>query len=74
MISLSFECIYPLFDIFSRHSPGFALTVDGNFWGKLNTVHNRDTHTVNFSGTRILGNDIPPDLMVDPPNTYSKYH
>ncbi|KAH9966801.1 hypothetical protein BC827DRAFT_1178475 [Russula dissimulans] len=40
-------------------------TVDGNFWGKLTIVHDGDTHTMDFSGTRILGDDVTPDLMVD---------
>src|SRR6266404_1756251 len=40
-------------------------TVDGMFWGKLMTVHEGDTHTMDFSGTRLLGEDVTPDLMVD---------
>jgi hypothetical protein len=39
--------------------------VDGIFWGKLNIVHDGDTHTMDFSGTRLLGEDVTPDLMVD---------
>lgn len=39
-------------------------TVDGKFWGKLDIVHSGDTHTMEFSGTRL-----PPDqdynFMVD---------
>ncbi|KAJ3551115.1 hypothetical protein NM688_g4923 [Phlebia brevispora] len=38
--------------------------VDGQFWGKLNIVHSGDTHEVEFTGTRIVG-DIPPDLLID---------
>lgn len=40
-------------------------TVDGMFWGKLNIVHDGDTHTMDFSGTRLLGEDVNPELMVD---------
>lgn len=41
-------------------------TVDGQFWGKLNIVHQGDTHTMEFSGTRIVNEeDISPDLLVD---------
>ncbi|KAI0283044.1 hypothetical protein BGY98DRAFT_952691 [Russula aff. rugulosa BPL654] len=39
--------------------------VDGNFWGKLTIVHDGDNHTMDFSGTRLLGEDVTPDLMVD---------
>ena len=28
-----------------------GMTVDGNFWGKLNIVHNGDTYTMDFSRT-----------------------
>jgi hypothetical protein len=27
--------------------------VDGKFWGKLDIVHSGDTHTLEFSGTRL---------------------
>jgi len=40
-------------------------TVDGMFWGKLTIVHDGDTHNMDFSGTRLLGEDVTPDLMVD---------
>ncbi|KAI0065379.1 hypothetical protein BV25DRAFT_1821776 [Artomyces pyxidatus] len=40
-------------------------TVDGMFWGKLDIVHDGDTHKMEFSGTRLLADDVPPDLMVD---------
>ncbi|GJE86919.1 hypothetical protein PsYK624_030020 [Phanerochaete sordida] len=41
-------------------------TVDGQFWGKLNIVHQGDTHTMEFSGTRIVNEDeVSPDLLVD---------
>lgn len=41
-------------------------TVDGSFWGKLDIVHQGDTHTMEFSGTRIANSeDVSPDLMVD---------
>lgn len=41
-------------------------TVDGQFWGKLNIVHQGDTHTMEFSGTRIVNEEeISPDLLID---------
>ncbi|KAI0302176.1 hypothetical protein BC826DRAFT_502836 [Russula brevipes] len=40
-------------------------TVDGMFWGKLTIVHEGDSHSMDFSGTRLLGEDVNPDLMVD---------
>jgi hypothetical protein len=40
-------------------------TVDGMFWGKLTIVHDGDNHNMDFSGTRLLGEDVTPDLMVD---------
>ncbi|KAI0690567.1 hypothetical protein BC835DRAFT_1407485 [Cytidiella melzeri] len=41
-------------------------TVDGQFWGKLNIVHQGDTHTMEFTGTRIINEDeVSPDLLVD---------
>ncbi|KAH9001135.1 hypothetical protein EDB92DRAFT_1824976 [Lactarius akahatsu] len=40
-------------------------TVDGMFWGKLVIVHDGDNHTMDFTGTRLLGEDVTPDLMVD---------
>ncbi|KAG2158181.1 uncharacterized protein EDB93DRAFT_1077407 [Suillus bovinus] len=39
--------------------------VDGQFWGKLNIVHDGGTHTVDFTGTRILNPDVPPDMLFD---------
>ncbi|KAG2157169.1 hypothetical protein DEU56DRAFT_921120 [Suillus clintonianus] len=39
--------------------------VDGQYWGKLNIVHDGDTHTVDFTGTRIVNPDVPPDLLFD---------
>jgi hypothetical protein len=39
--------------------------VDGQFWGKLNIVHSGDTHTVDFTGTRMVNPDISPDLLID---------
>lgn len=41
-------------------------TVDGMFWGKLDIVHDGDTHKMEFSGTRLTNTqEISPDLMVD---------
>lgn len=41
-------------------------TVDGAFWGKLDIVHDGDTHKMEFSGTRINNADnVSQDLMVD---------
>ncbi len=40
-------------------------TVDGLFWGKLSIVHQGDDHSMEFSGTRILNEDVSPDLLVD---------
>lgn len=40
-------------------------TVDGAFWGKLDIVHDGDTHKMDFSGTRIMNPDVSLDLMVD---------
>ncbi|KAF9052839.1 hypothetical protein BJ165DRAFT_1443429 [Panaeolus papilionaceus] len=40
--------------------------VDGVFWGKLDIVHSGETHTLEFSGTRLPGGEqIPPDIMID---------
>ncbi|KAI0797981.1 hypothetical protein C8Q75DRAFT_801883 [Abortiporus biennis] len=40
--------------------------VDGSFWGKLDIIHQGDTHTMEFSGTRIANSEeVPQDLMVD---------
>ncbi|KAH9951988.1 hypothetical protein B0H21DRAFT_715207 [Amylocystis lapponica] len=40
-------------------------TVDGAFWGKLDIVHDGDTHKMDFSGTRIMNPEVTPDLIVD---------
>ena len=40
-------------------------TVDGLFWGKLAIIHEGDNHSMEFSGTRLLAEDLTPDLMVD---------
>lgn len=40
--------------------------VDGMFWGKLDIVHSGDTHTMEFSGTRLPpGHEYSPDLLID---------
>lgn len=39
--------------------------VDGSFWGKLDIVHDGDTHKMEFSGTRIANNEYSPDFLVD---------
>ncbi|KAF9265414.1 hypothetical protein L218DRAFT_956998 [Marasmius fiardii PR-910] len=41
-------------------------TVDGMFWGKLDIVHDGDTHTMEFSGTRLVNQDqYSPEFMFD---------
>ena len=45
-------------------------TMDGNFWGKLNIVHDGDTYTMDFSRTRLHGENITPDLIVPLVNPY----
>lgn len=40
-------------------------TVDGAFWGKLDIVHDGDTHKMEFSGTRLPDQSYNPDLFVD---------
>ncbi|EAU88488.1 hypothetical protein CC1G_04194 [Coprinopsis cinerea okayama7 len=42
-------------------------TVDGMFWGKLDIVHQGDTHKMEFSGARLPPNDdvLTPEFMVD---------
>ncbi|GBE81935.1 hypothetical protein BKA93DRAFT_903120 [Sparassis latifolia] len=41
-------------------------TVDGSFWGKLDIVHDGDTHKMDFSGARIANaQDVSQDLIVD---------
>ncbi|KAG1762066.1 hypothetical protein EDD22DRAFT_1029270 [Suillus occidentalis] len=39
--------------------------VDGQYWGKLNIVHDGGTHTVDFIGTRIVNPDVLPDMLFD---------
>ncbi|KAL0946840.1 hypothetical protein HGRIS_013008 [Hohenbuehelia grisea] len=40
-------------------------TVDGMFWGKLDIVHSGDTHTMEFSGTRLNSSEFSPEVMFD---------
>ena len=41
-------------------------TVDGAFWGKLDIVHDGDTHKMEFSGTRIQNTEnVSTDLIID---------
>ncbi|TRM62470.1 hypothetical protein BD626DRAFT_548391 [Schizophyllum amplum] len=39
--------------------------VDGQFWGKLDVVHNGDVHKMEFSGTRIANPDLNPEVLFD---------
>ncbi|KAF9246303.1 hypothetical protein BU15DRAFT_85076 [Melanogaster broomeanus] len=39
--------------------------VDGMFWGKLSIVHSGDTHTVDFTGTRMNDPEITPEFLFD---------
>lgn len=39
--------------------------VDGMFWGKLDIVHNGDTHKMEFSGTRLQSDEYTPEFMFD---------
>jgi hypothetical protein len=40
--------------------------VDGMFWGKLDIIHSGDTHTMEFSGTRLPpGQEYNPDMLID---------
>ena len=39
--------------------------VDGVFWGKLDIVHNEETHKMEFSGTRMKNQTYNPDILVD---------
>jgi hypothetical protein len=40
--------------------------VDGQFWGKLDIVHQSDTHKLDFSGTRLPpGEEYSADVMFD---------
>jgi hypothetical protein len=40
-------------------------TVDGTFWGKLVIVHDGDNHNMEFTGTRIVGDEMTPSMLVD---------
>ncbi|KAH8116935.1 hypothetical protein DFH11DRAFT_1687756 [Phellopilus nigrolimitatus] len=40
-------------------------TVAGAFWGKLDIVHDGDTHKMEFSGTRLADQSYDPSLLVD---------
>lgn len=40
-------------------------TVDGTFFGKLHIVHDGDTHTMDFTGTRVAPDAVPPNMLVD---------
>ncbi|KAK0197048.1 hypothetical protein F5146DRAFT_1013834 [Armillaria mellea] len=40
-------------------------TVDGMFWGKLDIVHQGDTHKMEFSGTRLQNEQYTPEFMFD---------
>ncbi|KAJ7285782.1 hypothetical protein C8J57DRAFT_1431460 [Mycena rebaudengoi] len=39
--------------------------VDGMFWGKLDIVHQGDTHKMEFSGTRLANDNYTPEFMFD---------
>jgi len=40
--------------------------VDGMFWGKLDIIHSGDTHSMEFSGTRLPpGEEFTPEMMID---------
>ncbi|KAH7921731.1 hypothetical protein BV22DRAFT_1107020 [Leucogyrophana mollusca] len=39
--------------------------VEGMFWGKLDIVHQGDTHKVDFTGTRMMNPDITPEFLFD---------
>ncbi|KAJ7046833.1 hypothetical protein C8F04DRAFT_937312 [Mycena alexandri] len=39
--------------------------VDGMFWGKLDIVHQGDTHKMEFSGTRLANDNYSPEFMFD---------
>ncbi len=40
--------------------------VDGQFWGKLDVVHDGDNHSLEFSGTRLPpGEEFRSDVMID---------
>ena len=40
-------------------------TVDGQFWGKLDIVHDGDTHKMEFSGTRMKNENLPSEFFFD---------
>ncbi|KAF9053745.1 hypothetical protein BDZ89DRAFT_976334 [Hymenopellis radicata] len=40
-------------------------TVDGMFWGKLDIVHQGDTHKMEFTGTRLQSEQYNPESMFD---------
>lgn len=40
-------------------------TVMGTFWGKLDIVHDGDTHKMEFSGTRLQDHTYNPDFFFD---------
>jgi hypothetical protein len=40
-------------------------TVDGSFWGKLDIVHQGDTHKMEFSGTRLPPQEFQSNFLVD---------
>jgi hypothetical protein len=39
--------------------------VDGKFWGKLDIVHDGETHKMEFSGTRLANQEYSQDFLVD---------
>ncbi|KAJ7219291.1 hypothetical protein GGX14DRAFT_591263 [Mycena pura] len=39
--------------------------VDGMFWGKLDIVHQGDTHKMEFTGTRLANDNYSPEFMFD---------
>ncbi|KAL1728757.1 hypothetical protein EV714DRAFT_285517 [Schizophyllum commune] len=39
--------------------------VDGQFYGKLDIIHNGDVHKLEFSGTRLANPDINPEIVFD---------
>lgn len=40
-------------------------TVDGMFWGKLDIVHQGDTHKMDFTGTRLTSEQVTPEFLFD---------
>ncbi|KAK0450926.1 hypothetical protein EV421DRAFT_1888716 [Armillaria borealis] len=49
-------------------------TVDGMFWGKLDIVHQGDTHKMEFSGTRLQNEQYTPEFMFDSRPTTARCH